>query len=134
MLTHSCNDFNKVNESREANLNLLPIKILVLQQYLSVKDISRLDIAICNVDSRLLFLNSLQSVKIRDDNILGRGDDFVIWVIKRQIKLLNLKAHSGDFTRISTDKMAARENEIRCYRSVTVEYQSKMWITRLSNN
>jgi hypothetical protein len=51
-------------------------------------------------------LNSLQSLKIRDDTVLGRGDNFVTWVIKRQIKLLNLKAHSGDFTKISADKMA----------------------------
>jgi hypothetical protein len=107
MLTRSCNASNKVNASREVNINLLRIEILVLQQYLSVKDISNLDFAICNVDSRLLFLNSLQSVKIRDDTIVGRGDDFVTWVIKRQIKLLNLKAHSGDFTRISAYKMAA---------------------------
>jgi hypothetical protein len=107
MLTRSCNASNKINESREGNLNLFPIEILVLQQYLSVKDISNLDIAICDIDSRLLFLNSLQSVKIPDDTILGRGDNFVSWVIKRQIKLLNLKAHSGDFTRISADKMAA---------------------------
>jgi hypothetical protein len=46
-------------------------------------------------------------MKILDDTILGRGDNFVTWVIKRQIKLLNLKAHSSDFTRISADKMAA---------------------------
>jgi hypothetical protein len=112
MLTRSCNVPNKENETRKANLNLFPIEILVLQHLLSVKDISRLDIAICNVDSRLFFLNSLQSVKIRDDAILGRGDNFVTWVIKRQIKLINLKVHSGDFTRISADKMAAGEMKL----------------------
>jgi hypothetical protein len=31
----------------------------------------------------------------------------VTWVIKRQIKLLNSKAYSCDFTRLSADKMAA---------------------------
>jgi hypothetical protein len=107
MLTRLCNVSNKL-----IILNLLPIEILVLQKYLSVKDISNLDIAICNVDSRLLYLKSLQSVKIRDDTILGRGDNFVAWVIKRQIKLLNLKALSGDFTRISADKMAAGEMKL----------------------
>jgi hypothetical protein len=113
MLTRSRNASNKVNENREANLKLLPIEILVLQQYISVKDISHLDIAICDVDFRSLFLDSLQSVKIRDDNILGRGDDdFVAWVIKRQIKLLNLKAHSGNFTRMSVVKMAAGEMKL----------------------
>jgi hypothetical protein len=65
---HLC---NKVNENRDANLNLLPIEILVPQQFPSLKDISHLDVAICNVDFRLLSLNSLQSVKIRDDTIVG---------------------------------------------------------------
>jgi hypothetical protein len=107
MLTRSCNTYDKGNETPKANLNLLPFEILVLQQYLSVKDTSNLDIAICNIDSRLLLSNSLQSVKIRYDTILGRGDNFLTWVIKRQIKLLNLKAHSGSLTRISAHKMAA---------------------------
>jgi hypothetical protein len=65
---HLC---NKVNENLDANLNLLPIEILVPQQYPSLKDISHLDVAICNVDFRLLSLNFLQSVKIRDDTIVG---------------------------------------------------------------
>jgi hypothetical protein len=107
MLIRSCNASDKASETPKANRNSLPIEILVLQQYLSVKDISRLDIAICDVDLRLLFLSSLQSMKIRDYNISGRRDDFVTEVIKRQIKLLNLKVHSGDFTKISVDKMAA---------------------------
>jgi hypothetical protein len=106
-LTRSCNAYDKASETPKANRNLLPIEILVIQQYLSVKDISSLDITICNVHLRSLFLNSLQSVKIQDDTISGRGDNFVTWVTKRQIKLLNLKAHSSDFTGISVDKMTA---------------------------
>jgi hypothetical protein len=58
-----------LKQMKVEKLNLLPIEILVLQQYLSVKDVSNLNIAICDVDSRLSFLNSLQSLKIRDYNV-----------------------------------------------------------------
>jgi hypothetical protein len=51
-------------------------------------------------------------MKIRDDTILGREDIFVTWVIKCQLKLLNLMARSGDFTRMSTEKMAAGEMKL----------------------
>jgi hypothetical protein len=68
---------------------LLPIEVLVLQVYLSIKDISCLDIAICDVNLRWLFLDSLQCVKVRDECQSGRGEFFLAWVIKRHIKLLN---------------------------------------------
>jgi hypothetical protein len=111
MLTRSCKVSNRKNETRKANL--LPIEILVLQGFLSLKDVSHLDIAICDVDLRLLYLNSLQCVKIRDNTEFGRGDDFVTWVIKRQIKLLNFKEKNGTFTRISTDKIAIADGEMK---------------------
>jgi hypothetical protein len=106
MLTWSWNTPNR-NETRQANQyhrkpNLLPLDIMMFQGYLSVKDVSILDIAICDIDLRFLFLNSLQNVKIRDDTAVGRGDEFVTWVIKRSIKFLNFKGHY-----CSADKIAA---------------------------
>jgi hypothetical protein len=112
MLTWSWNA-SKRNEIRQANQYrhesyLLPLDIVMFQGYLSVKDVSILDIAICDVDLRSLFLNSLPNVKIRDDTAVGRGDEFVTWVIKRSIKLLNFKGREDDFfTVISADKIAA---------------------------
>jgi hypothetical protein len=108
MLTRSCTASQKINGTQKANESLffqrqktddrsaseiLQIEILMLQGYLSVRNISYLDIAICNVDLRSLFLNSLQSVKIRDDTRGGTGDNFVEWIIERQIKILNFMGH-----------------------------------------
>jgi hypothetical protein len=107
MLTLSC----KANQCHHT-FNPLPIEILVLQGYLSLRDISSLDIATCDVDLRSQFLNSLQSVKIRDDTELGRGDDFVTWIIKHQMKLLNFKGHVRSFTKKSADKMAAGQMKL----------------------
>jgi hypothetical protein len=104
ILNLSCNIPNKINETRKANL--FPIEILVLQGHLSAKDVFYLEVAICDVDLRLPYLNSLQSVKILDNTELGRGDDFVTWIIKRQMKPINFKGQHGLFTRISAYKMA----------------------------
>jgi hypothetical protein len=62
MLTRSSSVSNETNEFRKTHRNdhtfsILPIEVLVLQGYLSVKSISNLDIAICDVDLRILFLN-----------------------------------------------------------------------------
>jgi hypothetical protein len=99
----------KPNHNKKSSFSLLPIEVLrvVLQGYLSVKDISCLDIAICNTDLRKIYLNALQSVKIRDEKESGRGDNFVSWVIKRHLKPSRFESHPRTFTRISAQKMAA---------------------------
>lgn len=111
MLTRLCTAFDQKNHIRIRNrnrhtFNSLPIEVLVLQGYFSVKDISNLDIAIYDSKLRSLFLSSLQSMKTRDDTKVGRGDDFVTWIIKRQIKLLNFIGLPSTFTRKSALKMA----------------------------
>jgi hypothetical protein len=115
------------NRIRHTN-NFLPIEVLVLQGYLSVKDISNLDIAIGDDELRLLFLCSLQSIKIRDDAKVGRGDDFVTWIIKRQIKLLNFKGLPSTFTRKSALKMATGLMKLDVIEDLTLaRYFIRIW-------
>jgi hypothetical protein len=52
-----------MNDNRSIR-GLVPIEVVVLQGYLSVKDPSYLDIAICGADLRSLLLNALQCAKI----------------------------------------------------------------------
>jgi hypothetical protein len=88
---------------------LLPIDILVLQGYLSIKDIACLDIAICDVNLRSQCLDSLQCVKVRDDCQTDRGEYFLAWVIKRHIKLLNFRGCVRTFTIVKDMKFDAIE-------------------------
>jgi hypothetical protein len=55
---------------------------------------------------RPAFLNYLQSVRLQDDTEEGRGDNFVIWIIKRKVELLSFIAHHTTMTTVSTNKMA----------------------------
>jgi hypothetical protein len=50
-------------------------------------------------------------VNIQDDTELGRGDKFVIWVIKRQVKLLNF-IEQVFFIKRSANKIAAGEMKL----------------------
>jgi hypothetical protein len=87
----------------------LPVEVLalVLQGYLSVEDISNLDVAICDANLRVVFLDAFQSLRIRDDEESGRRDNCVAWLIERNLTISNFKAHVSTFTRISADEMAA---------------------------
>jgi hypothetical protein len=88
---------------------LLPIEILMLQGYLTIKDVSHLHIAICDINLRALFLHSLRCVKIRDDSKLYRTEAFVAWVTKLHIKLLNFKGHASTFAMSKDMKLDAIE-------------------------
>lgn len=109
MLKRPFSAAEKMSENRETSSDrpILPIEIVLFQGYLSIEDISHLDIAICNVNLRLELLNSLKFVKIRDHTFLGRGDNFVPWIIRYNLKLLNFKGNHRTFTKISAYKMAA---------------------------
>jgi hypothetical protein len=104
--------------------NILPIEILMFLDYLSMKDISNLDIAICDVDLRLSFLNSFQ---IRDDTTKTQGDNFVTWIIKRQLKLLNFIAYLKTFTIVSADKMAAGMISLDAMEELHLHAKRKCW-------
>jgi hypothetical protein len=127
MLTRSCSASNDIKESRKKfhddnNTQLLPIEILMLQGYMSIEDINHLDIAICDADLRSLYLNSLQTVKIRDDTKVGRGNNFVTWAIKRQTKLKNFSGHHQKFTAMSANKMGAGQMRLDALKELELKH------------
>lgn len=109
MLTRSSVASNQQKKDCLIMHGLLPIEILMLQGFLSIKDISHLDIAICEVNLRSKFLYSLQCVKIRDDFKVYRKEAFVAWVTKLHIKLLNFKGHASTFAMAKDMKLDAIE-------------------------
>lgn len=119
MLTrsHTAAEIRKANPSRRIS-DIFPIEVLMLQGYFSVKDISHLDIAICDDQFRQVFLNSLQAIKICDDIVCDHGDNFVTWIIKRRAEASYLLP---SFYCVHQNN----KNEIRCTRNIDSTYDAK---------
>ena len=59
--------------------------------YLNIKSISQLDIAVTNTAARIIWLSSLQENNHRTINGLRHCNGSIIWVVRRGIRLVNLK-------------------------------------------
>jgi len=103
--TNSNNNNNEENEKEQLNLLSFAVDVMsiILAQFLTIKDIGKLDTAYCNKKKRdqlLLTLSNNESIvfdDIRFNKPFGSINDFMIWVSKRKINILELSIENKHF-------------------------------------